>query len=44
MKMTVQFERDEDTNDYAKRLEAAGSQVILKVEYLDDLTDHQLIH
>ena len=35
-RMIVQFEREEDTEAFRQRVGAAGSQVILKVEYLDD--------
>ncbi len=35
VRMTVQFEKPEDTTAHAAALEAAGSKVIIKVEYLE---------
>ena len=39
LKMTVQFERDEDTKACLQRIRVAGDQVILQVEYLEEMPD-----
>ena len=44
LKMTVQFEHDEDTKACLPRIRVAGDQVILKVEYLEELPDIQALH
>ena len=44
LKMTVQFEHDEDTKACLQRIRVAGDQVILKVEYLEELPDIQAVH